>query len=401
MNRLIALFAALATILCAAPPTAEQLQKQIALITEITGLEARRPVPASTLTREEWKAWVEAQVREQAKPEEIRKDELLLRIFGLVPGDFDLRQSTVDLLGEQAAAVYDHRKKRMLFVEGADTAGMEDAVLIHELSHAVADQHFDMSRFLDKGPKSDEQQFARLAVVEGQAMWIMTDAMLRRMGQTLVNNGRALEAMLPMMGQLAASQYPVFNKSPLYMRESLLFPYGGGMVFQQAVVDRMGKAAFREVLRNPPVSTQQILHPDKYFDKVQPRKVELPAAGTQGYGRLSAGDVGEFDLGLLLREGGMEEKEARDLAAGWRGGAYELLESREGAKPLLRWTVLLDSPVAAQKVLDGYRALLAKKAGGAKFGTESGTSTSGINEYGAFRIEVAGAAVRGVEGLRE
>ncbi len=155
---------------------AEQLKEQIALITEITGLEARKQVPVETLSRQAWKAWVDEQVKEQSKPEEIRKDEILLKMFGLVPRDFDLRKSTVDLLGEQAAAVYDHRRKRMIFVEGADTAGMEESVLIHELSHAVADQHFDMGRFLDKGPKSDEQQFARLAVVEGQAMWIMAEA---------------------------------------------------------------------------------------------------------------------------------------------------------------------------------------------------------------------------------
>jgi hypothetical protein len=384
----------------AAPPAAAKLREQVALISEITGLEAKRPVPAATLSRDEWKAWVEGQLREQAKPEEIRKDELLLRMFGLVPRDFDLRQSTVDLLGEQAAAVYDHRRKRMLFVEGADTAGMEDAVLIHELSHAVADQHFDMGRFLDKGPKSDEQQFARLAVVEGQAMWIMVEAMLRKMGQTLVNNGSALRAMLPMMGQMAASQYPVFTSAPLYMRESLLFPYGGGMVFQQAVVDRMGKGAFREVLKNPPVSTQQILHPELYFSRQTPRKMALaekPRAG--GYERLSAGDVGEFDLALLLREGGMEEKEAKELAAGWRGGAYELFENREEKRAILRWALALDSKESAERVLAGYRALLAKKAGGARFDEGRAGALAGDNQDGGFEVVVEGTEIRGTEGL--
>jgi hypothetical protein len=394
------LLAGLAAALTAAPPGAEQLKEQIALITEITGLEARKPVPVETLSREAWKRWVDEQVKQQSKPEEIRHDEILLKMFGLVPRDFDLRKTTVDLLGEQAAAVYDHRRKRMIFVEGAETAGMEDSVLIHELSHAVADQHFDMGRFLDKGPKSDEQQFARLAVVEGQAMWIMTEAMLKRMGQTLAGNGKALESMLPAMGQMAASQYPVFSSAPLYMRETLLFPYSGGMVFQQSVVERMGKAAFREVLRNPPVSTQQILHPDKYFAGVRPSAVTLPAAPARGLRRLSAGDLGEFDLLLLLREGGMEEQAARRLSAGWRGGAYELLESREGKRPLLRWALALDGEETASAVLAGYRGLLEKKSGGARFSPSKGFEAVGQNDDGGFRVERQGSALTGLEGLQ-
>jgi hypothetical protein len=400
LKRIAILWLGLAVAMMAAPPNAEQLKEQIALITEITGLEARKQVPVETLSREAWKAWVDEQVKEQSKPEEIRRDEILLKMFGLVPRDFDLRKTTVDLLGEQAAAVYDHRRKRMIFVEGAETAGMEESVLIHELSHAVADQHFDMGRFLDKGPKSDEQQFARLAVVEGQAMWIMAEAMLKRMGQTLAGNGKALESMLPAMGQMAASQYPVFSGAPLYMRETLLFPYSGGMVFQQAVVDRMGKAAFREVLRNPPVSTQQILHPDKYFAGAKPSAVTLPPAPARGYKRWSMGDLGEFDLLLLLREGGMEEQAARRLSAGWRGGAYELMESREGKRPLLRWALALDGEESAAAVLAGYRQLLEKKAGGARFAPTEPFEAVGQNGDGAFRVERRGRTLSAVEGLQ-
>lgn len=384
----------------ATPRTEEKIREQVALIAEITGMEARRPVPSAKLTRAEWKAWVDRQVREQAKPEEIRKDELLLKMFGLVPRAFDLRQSTVDLLGEQAAAVYDHRKKRMLFVEGGESMGMEDSVLIHELCHAVADQHFDMGRFLDKAAKSDEQQFARLAVVEGQAMWVMTEAMLRGMGQSLMKNGEALKSMLPAMSKMAESQYPIFAGAPLYMRETLLFPYAAGMMFQQAAADRLGKEAFREVLRSPPLSTQQILHPEKYFDRRMPVKPALPEWKSGGFRKLSEGDVGEFDVSLLLREGGMEEKDAGPLAASWTGGAYELWERREEKRAVLRWALAVESEDAARKVLAGYRALLAKKAGGAKFEQESEAVVAGVNEDGAFRVVADGPAVRGLEGLK-
>jgi hypothetical protein len=381
-------------------PTEAELRDTIARITAITGFEAKRPVPVSTLSREGWKVWVDEQLREQAKPEEVRREELALKMFGLVPPDFDLVSATVDLLGEQAAAVYDHRKKRMIFVEGAAPAGMQDAVLVHELAHAVADQHFDMARFLDKGVKSDDAQFARLAVVEGQAMWIMMEDILQKAGQSLKNNSAGLKAMLPMMGQLAASQYPVFHKTPLLLRESLLFPYSAGLIFQQAVLEKLGQAGFREVLRNPPSSTRQVLHPEVYFAREAPVRSPLAAVNLSGYKKLTDGDLSEFDLQIILREGGMEESEARQLAEAWRGGSFDLHESAQGRKPLLRWVLTLSTPDAAARVLAGYRHLLAKKAGETDFDETNPNLLAGRNGHGWFRLQARGAVLEAVEGLQ-
>ena len=77
-----------------------------------------------------------------------------------------------------------------------------------------------------------------------------------------------------------AAQFPVFDRAPLYLRETLLFPYTQGMLFQHAVVEKMDKAAFSEVFRRPPSNTQQILHPEKYFDRVKAPRPELPVLAT-------------------------------------------------------------------------------------------------------------------------
>ena len=214
------------------------LQSLLKEVGEITGLEVKRPVKARTVTRDEWKQWVDDEIRQTVKLEEIRADELALRLFGLIPRDFDLRKATVDLLGEQAAAVYDPRQKLMMVVDGASPEGvMADMVLVHELAHALADQHFDLKRFLEKGAKTGEDQTARLAVVEGQAMWVMLEWQMRRTGSSLKNNRAALDLMLPMMGRMAAEQFPVFSTAPLYMKETLLFPYSAGILFQQSAIE--------------------------------------------------------------------------------------------------------------------------------------------------------------------
>jgi hypothetical protein len=381
-------------------PSAETVTRILGQISEITGLKLKHPVPMSTFTKEEWRRWVDDRVRESAKPEEILVEEKAMKMFGFLPPDFDLRAATVDLMTEQAAAVYDQRKKRMIFVQGATSEEMEDAVLVHELSHALADQHFDMRRFLEKGPRSDESESARMAVVEGQAMWIMIEAMLNRSGQSLTKNSAVLEAMLPSMGKMAASQYPVFEKSPLYMKESLLFPYSAGLAFQQAVIDKLGRDGIAAVLRDPPKNTQQVLHPEKYLaHEPVVAGVELPEFdGRTRMKKLTEGDVGEFDFHVLFQQYA-SRKDADEVAPAWRAGRFELLEEKGTKHPVLRWAVLWASPESAHRALSLYLKAMEKKSQGLQWTRQGVDGSEGSNQYGSFRIDVVGSRLEGVEGL--
>jgi hypothetical protein len=383
----------------AAVPSAEQVSRILAQISDITGLKLKRPVPMSTLTKEEWRRWVEDRIRESAKPEEIRVEETAMKIFGFLPPEFDLRASTVDLMSEQAAAVYDHKKKRMIFVQGAAPDDVEEAVLAHELSHALADQHFDMGRFLEKGPRSDESESARMAVVEGQAMWIMLEVMLNRNGQSLTKNSAALQLMLPAMGKMAAAQYPVFDKSPLYLKESLLFPYSAGLLFQQAVIDKLGREAFAAVLRDPPKNTQQVLHPAKYLAHEAVSKVDLPEFdGRNKLKKLTDGDIGEFDLRVLFEQYG-NKKDADDLAPAWRAGRFELLEDKDTRHPVLHWTVLWATPESAAKAFSLYVKVIEGKSQDLKWTRRAAGAGEGSNQHGTFRVQVEGSRLEAIEGL--
>jgi hypothetical protein len=383
----------------AAVPSAEQISRILGQISEITGLKLKCQVPMSTLSKEQWRRWVEDRLQESAKPAEIKVEETAMKMFGFLPQDFDLRASTVDLMSEQAAAVYDHKKKRMIFVQGAAPDEMEDAVLAHELSHALADQHFDMGRFLEKGPRSDESESARMAVVEGQAMWIMMEVMLNRSGQSLTKDSAALQLLLPSMGKMAASQYPVFEKSPLYLKQSLLFPYSAGLLFQQAVIDKLGREAFAAVLRDPPKNTQQVLHPAKYLAHEAVASVDLPEfAGRNKAKKLTDGDVGEFDVHVLFEQYG-SKKDADEVAPAWRAGRFELLEVKAGKHPVLRWAVLWATPESAHKALALYLMVMEKKSLDLKWTRRAAEAAEGSNQQGAFRIQVEGSRLEAVEGL--
>ena len=385
-------------------PSPELVQKILAEISDITGLQLKRPVPMTSITKLEWRHWLEARVEESAKPDEIRVEQLAMQIFGLLPRDFDLRSAMVDLMTEQAAAVYDHRKKRMLFVQGSSADLMQEAVLVHELSHALADQHFDMRRFLDKGPRSDESESARLAVVEGQAMWIMMESMLRKGGQSLTKSPDLLARLDAPLRQMTAAQYPVFSKSPLSLQESLLFPYISGLRFQQAVILKLGKEGFSAVLRDPPKNTRQILHPELYLAHDEPGQVDLPELDADEWKlsakprRLTEGDIGELDFHVLFEQYA-SKAEADAAAPAWRAGRFELLEEGPKGRPMLRWAALWASPEDAARAFTLCLRAMEGKSRDLAWGDRSAAAAAGRNSYGAFRYRLSGARIEALEGL--
>src|SRR5258708_3278304 len=246
----------------------------------ITGLKFHKDVPYSVIGKAQLRAFLEARMKDAVKPEEIRAEETTLKMFGFLPPDFDLKKATVDLLTEQAAAFYDYHKKKLFILEtGESTSDLhteeEKMALAHELGHALADQHFRLEKYIREGAHSDDGSSARLAVMEGQASWLMTAYLSKAStGQSEVPPG-VLELMSKAV-ESSASQYPVFSKAPLYLRESLVFPYTSGMLFQNAVFEKLGKSAFAEVFQRPPQSTPQIIHPAKYMDHVAPEAPPLP-----------------------------------------------------------------------------------------------------------------------------
>src|SRR5262249_49794592 len=154
-------------------------------------------------------------IKEAVKPEDIRAEEIALKKLGLAPADFDLRKMTVDLLTEQAAAFYDYRRKK-LFILDTNATLMQRPILVHELAHALADQHFNLERYLLKG-KSDDSGLARMAVMEGQATWLMSEYMMMKMGTSLKKAPDMAEWMNRMSGGSSGGMYPVFDAAPMYL----------------------------------------------------------------------------------------------------------------------------------------------------------------------------------------
>lgn len=359
----------------------DQIDPTLNELAAITGLTAKTKVERDFITREKLKEFLKTRIDETVKPEELRIEELTLKLFGFVPENYNLKDSTVSLLTEQAAAFYDYRKKKMFLLESAPDISQR-FVLIHELAHALADQHFQLERFIRQG-KNDDSATARMAVMEGQAQWLMYELMSKKAGQSL-RKDPGMVRMFINASSGGLSQYPELNGAPLYIRESLLFPYTRGLMFQQAVVERMGDQGFAEVFRRPPTSTRQILHPDLYFEKAKSPVARAPRfAGSSRYKETTDGELGEFDLYILLKQY-VNEETADKLSPLWRAGHYRIFEHKKNQHPLLSFTLEFGAEAQAQE----FRKLYEEKVLPVK------TKRSGRNV-----VEQKGARVSIIEGL--
>jgi hypothetical protein len=426
MKRLL-LILFLCTSLAAGPPAPlfSQINAMERGLAEITGLSFRRTVPYAVMNKDQLRRYLEQRVKETIKPADLRAEELTLKLLGLVPPDFDLRQNTVDLLTEQAAAFYDYNKKKLFMLEDPSGDADEEIALVHELAHALADQHFPLAKYISEGMRSDDGATARQAVMEGQASWLMTAYLSKKSG----GPGEVSDAILDLMTHSMESspeQYPVFSKAPDYIREMLVFPYADGMLFQNVIFHQLGRDAFSEVFRHPPVSTQQIIHPDSYLAHVLPRIPDPPRpSNPHEYRTLAEGTLGELDYRILLSQY-LGKHDGPPLAAHLVGSSYQLLEQKHGRIPLLAYASTWDSSESAAKFLTEYERVLRGKwkqieiesqtnrteADGHPPATEKlppafvvresgkGSELSGRGDSGYFRVWLDGATVNHLEGLQ-
>jgi hypothetical protein len=383
-----AAFVLLATSLAAAAdaPGREAIDSALADLAKVTGFTVRHPVAFELITRDQVNKFLKDRIQESVKPEELRAEELTLKKFGFVPQDFDLKATTIELLTEQTAAFYDFHRKKLYITDWAATS-LRDAALVHELAHALADQNFPLEKFSRKVENDSEQSLARQAVVEGQASWLMRAVLERE----IAKSGKT-----PDTAAQGDANSPVFDKAPLYFRETLMFPYDQGLLFQQAVFDRSGQDAFAQVFRRPPVSAQQIMHPETYFAGLQPARTEVPEV--KGMKRLVEGPVGELDESIMLRQY-CSEDEARDVSPHWRGGKYRLLEYGKPKRVAMVYRSTWTDGEYARKYFELYQRVLAGKWKSMQVEKKDRNSVNGQGDDGYFRLELDGAQVTSWEGF--
>ncbi len=380
-------------------PVFSQIDSIVKSLSEISGLAEKHPVPYGRISKKQLRQFLTKRIKKTLKPEEIYADELALKMFGLVPADFDLRKATIDLLTEQAAAFYDYEAKKLFLLDDSSFTS-EATTLAHELSHALADQHFDLGKFMEDTPANDDENLAHTAVVEGQASWLMIAYDLKVAGQRPVPTLDMLKSVAD-SSETSMADYPVLKGSPLYIQQSLLFPYAQGTLFFDAVYKKMGQEAFKAVFTDAPVDSAQILHPDKYFAHEKASKPDLPKLGLKDQEKeITEGSVGEFDHRMLLRQY-VSEAQANALAPHLRGGQFKIVGVGKLRTPILEYVSQWDSDDHATNFFAWYETILRKKWKHCDVSSANETSFIGTGDNGYFVTRVTGDTVSSIEGLRD
>ena len=396
----------LALSLSAAPAQTlfQQVDEILHSLSGITGWKVRRKIPSEMLSKDTFRRYVESSIK-ASSAKEIRAEEITLKMFGFVPQDFNLARETVDLVSEQAAAYYDYNKKR-LFILDSTAEGMEQRVaLAHELAHALADQHHPLGKYLNRGSPDDDAETARQAVMEGQATWLAWAYIAQRNGGKAEVPPAVIDELTKTIGA-ESPEFPVFDKEPLYMRESLVFPYNAGLRFQDAIYRRQGRASFDGLFTHPPVSTQQIMHPEAYLVgklPLDPRPPPLETAMDKKQARrfrlLGEGSMGEFDHNVLLRQY-VGDKEGAEAASHWRGGNFKLYEHKRDRFPVLSYISEWDSPASARRIFELYQRVIRGRSKKMEIVRNAADEVSGSCDTGRFRLWISGTTVQSIEGLR-
>jgi hypothetical protein len=382
-------------------------------VTRLRGLSFEKPVQAGTLTKEEFRAFLRRELDRDLPEDKARQYARAYAKFGLIPKGMDLRDAVLDLLEDATAAFYDPRSKELKVLRSAEgrspadvealkKAGLdiEGATLVHELTHAAQDQAFDLATLpLDTGD-NDDLSLALKSVVEGDASAVGWKYAFGDRFNTVIGLIDEVYKSGELPGKAGAL--------PAYLRLSLTFPYGYGTEFVLAYMRAKGGSprVVSDLFKDMPLSTEQILHPERYFEnRDYPIRVTLPdlpkllgPAWKESFQNVH----GEYSVLLLLREfqsAALSPSAIRRAAEGWGGDRYSILESDQGRTAYV-WYTTWDTPDDAGEFADAYVLALEKKYG-RPLASPEGPRTRFETAEGWVQVERRGADVLVFDGVTE
>jgi hypothetical protein len=318
-------------------------------VERVTGLRFKSPPRSALRSREQVRDYLIRKLDEELPPPRMQGLQTAYRLFGLLPDTLELRSLLLDLYTEQVAGYYDPDSATLFGVVGADPTQLR-LVLAHEMVHALQGQYLPLDSILHE-PANNDRLTAAQAVLEGQATLASIDVLAS--GQNLSSSPEFWDLYREQVREQQSSM-PVFAKAPLIVREALIFPYLAGAEFMH-----WWKESERDsVPYGPrmPVSTEQILFPERYVRGDAPVTLAFPP----DTGIVYEDVLGEGEIRVLMSQlAGSSEVRSRG-PIGWGGDRYRVYATPAG--PALVWYVVWDDSRSADRFLWGYGGKLRSTA---------------------------------------
>ena len=338
---------------------ADEVLSQMSVLLD---LPIKEPLKKTLRSKDEIRQYLIREEKEDRTDAERYADAKCLEAFGLIPKGFPLDSFMIDILTDQVAGLYDPKGKEFYIADWIPVDEQRE-VMSHELTHALEDQSFHIDPWIKAARPNDDAELARDSVSEGSALAAMVDYAMRdeKMGvrdlpdvSLLIRSGAVAEM----------DKDPKLSEAPLSIRDQLLFPYLAGTTFtQQFLKAHDGWGDLKLIFENPPISTQQILHPDLYLKGVLPKEVKLPdwkIAAPPEWKLLEENVIGEFGLGEILKQF-IDEKTSESLAPAWEGDRYAVFEDAKTKDLKLVFLLALDNAEDAARFFGLYSEALEKK----------------------------------------
>lgn len=355
---------------------AEQLFRDVDTILDFASKDSSLPIKHQVkrrlASRDEVVSYLKKNMAEDKDVQRLRRTELVLKKFGLLPKDFDLQTFLVSLLEEQVAGYYDAKTKTVNLLDWV-SPDLQRPVLAHELTHALQDQSFGLDKWLKKGNEDldnkkdlspdditkDENSEARQAVVEGQAMVVLVDYMIAPMHRTVADAPEVVQMLNEGMAAGTADS-KLYQNAPIFMKEALTFPYRYGVEFEAELVREQGKEkAFTATFQNPPKTSREIMEPQTYISAEHLAPLPLPDFRHifKDYDRFDVGAIGEFDVAVLAEQYAGEPASKR-IYPNWRGGYYYSV--RPKGNPAAPLELVFVSKWSSAKTASQFAAIYAR-----------------------------------------
>ena len=349
-----------------APPIPEALNAQMDALVSVTetlrGLTTLTPVERAFPTRQDTIAYLTDLFNTDIPPEEAARLEAFYQALNLLPVDVDLSEAYLRLLGAQVAGFYDTDTRVMNVIPligdspGDSLSLTEQIIFVHEYTHALQDQHFGLDALEDPELAAvPDRALALTSLVEGDA-----SAAMQLYAQEVVTRN-PLAALSLLTEGVLSNTLTLPPGTPEVLARELLFPYEAGLFFVTAIASESGWEAVNAAYDNPPTTSEQVLHPEKYLagegaiDRPEWENAHAPLEAN--WSTLWDVPLGEFYLREHLTTL-MPAADARDAAAGWGGDRFTLFETPDGQRV---WVLTLawDTPDEAAEFITAYQSGLA------------------------------------------
>jgi hypothetical protein len=338
---------------------ADEVLEQMSVILH---LPIKEQLKKSLRSKQEIRAYLIQSDKEDKSDAQRYADDKSLEAFGLIPKNFPIDSFMLDVLTDQVAGLYDPKAKEFYIADWIPAEEQRD-IMSHELTHALEDQSFDVDPWIKAARPNDDAELARTSVSEGTALAAMLDYSLREEHIGIRDIGDVTALIRP--GAVAEMDKDSnLAKAPIVIRDGLLFPYLAGTSFsQQFLKAHTGWADLHLLFEHPPVSTQQILHPDLYLKNVEPAKVTLPkwkGLVPDDWKLLEENVMGEFGVEEVLKQY-LDPSRAAQLAPAWTGDRYALFEDAKTKEVRLVFLLALDNQEDSARFFGQYSEALEMK----------------------------------------